>query len=105
MTFHLPGKLSLVMVSKALTPFSSWLLKPGFTPVILKSGSFSPTPSMVSILGFQNGDAQFCRTRRVVGSGLLEGQSIVSGSAIESVYGPSVFAQTLWPPLLQKTNR
>ncbi len=36
-----------VIASNALSPFSSWLLKPGFTPTTSNSGSFSPIPTMV----------------------------------------------------------
>ena len=46
MTFHLPSNDSFVTGSNAETPFSSWELKPGFTPMTLTSGSFSPTPSL-----------------------------------------------------------
>ena len=42
MTFHLPGKLFSVIVSNAETPFSSWWLKPGLTPVTLNASSLSP---------------------------------------------------------------
>ncbi len=46
MIFHLPGKLCSVRVSKADWPFSSWKLKPGFTPVMEKEGRTLPMPSM-----------------------------------------------------------